>query len=145
MADDAADIVGIDVERSRDGAALNRILTVGKAHEPRQVALAGGDGACHGEVTDGGTVDVAERCRALIVIVCNRGGDGVSVAEEGAAEGFHLRAARHGAHLSGHVDVLGQLHVLAAEAHAIVDIAGERIPSIRAANKVGSSLSAFAL
>ena len=99
MADDAAGIVGVYVERSRDGAVLNEVhalaFAVGKTHKARHVALVGGDGARHGEVLDGGVLDVAEGGCAAVDVIGNSGGDGVTAAVEGAAEGFVLENA-HG-------------------------------------------------
>ena len=145
MADEAAGVVGADVERGRDGAALNEVGAVGKAHESRHVAPVGGYGACHGEVTDGGTVDVAEEGRAAIVGVGNRGRNSLVVAEEGAAKWLVVAVIDACTCHRRHADVLGQLHVLVDEAHASVDVTGKVVPVVRAADEIGVSLSARTL
>ena len=136
MTDDTAGIVGVYVECSRDGAALNEVLAlafaVGKAHEARHVALVGGDGARHGEVLDGGVLDVAEGGCAAVDVVGNRSGDGVAAAEEGSLERVGLARACHGRD----ADVCHQLHRLAAISHARLHICAESIPFILVADEV---------
>ena len=104
--------------------------------------LAGGDGACHFEVLDGGSVDVAEGCEALIAIIVKCDSDGVAAAEEGAAEGLVVAVAHAIAHRSSNADVAGQLHVLAAEVDAVADKQGEDVPVGGAADGVGGVLGA---
>ena len=65
-----------------------------------------GNGARHVQVLDGGSADEAEGGGALVVVVGNRGGDGLAVAVEGAAEGFVVTDTHH----RRHVDVGVQLH-----------------------------------
>ncbi len=52
--------------------------------------LARGDGACQGEVLDGSVSDIQEESCASVAVVGNRGGDGMSVAVECAAERMGL-------------------------------------------------------
>ena len=86
MADDAAGVVAADVDGGGDGAALNQVGAVGKAHEARGVVTGRGDGAADGQVLDGGVLDVVERGHALLVDASaggradDVGGNGVIVA-----------------------------------------------------------------
>ena len=137
MADDAAGIVAADVERGGDQAVLNRVGAGGEARDSRRVVLVGGDGACHFQVTDGGAVDAAEGGQALLAVDGKCGGDGVAVAEEGAAEGLVVAVARMIAHRSSNADVAGQLHVLAIVVVAAVDVVGKISPFVAVADGVG--------
>ena len=107
MADDAAGVVAADVKRGGDGTVLDEVGAVGEAHEARGVVACRGDGTCHGQVLDGGTVDVMERSHALLIDTgagrraTDVGRQRVAVAEEGAAEGFVAAQAHRG----GDVDV----------------------------------------
>ena len=98
------------------------------------VALVGGDGARHGEVLDGGVLDVAEGGCAAVDVVGNRSGDGVSAAEEGSLERVGLAAAHH----CRYADVAVQFHELVAVVGAIVDTLGESVPFCFAANDKGT-------
>ena len=108
------------------------------------MALVRADGTRHSEVLDGGAVDVAKEGGALIIIVANRGGDGVLVTVEGAAEGVLLRAARNDAHLMRDADVIGQFQELATVAVATTDIYTEGDPFVSIADQVGLFLRACA-
>ena len=123
VTDESACIVGAGVDGGLDGATLNEVGAVGKAYETGQVALAGGYGARHGEILDGGTADAVEGGRALIVAV-DGGSDGVIIAKEGAAEGM----AVVGTHHPHDIDVGHQLHVLAAVTVAVKHVFHQPIP-----------------
>ena len=144
MAYEATGVVAADVELGRDGAALNEVGAVGKAYDAGGVVLAGGDGACHGEVLDSGSVDVAEEGCALVAPVADVHRDGMATAEEGAAEGSDRGAARHVAALLRHADVGPQLHELAAVAVAVTHIFREDLPFVGRADGEGVCLRATA-
>ena len=135
MAQDAADVLVASDVGCRHAVLDAVARAFREAHEGSGVLLAGGDGARHRQVLDGGAVDVAEQSRALVV-VGNGGSDGVSVAVEGAAEGVDLRTARHGTALCRHADVVGQLYKLATESFAVADCIDEGVPVVSAADEV---------
>ena len=65
----------------------------------------------------------------------------MAVAVEGALERVGIACARH----RGDADVGTQLHEVAAECVAAVDVGGELVPVVGAADDEGSVLDAFAL
>ena len=99
--------------------------------------LAGGDGACHLEVLDGSSVDVAEGCEALIAVIVKCDSDGVAVAEEGAAEGLVVAVARMRSHWGCNVNIGGEFHVLAIVVVAVVDVVDKIDPFVAVADGVG--------
>ena len=125
---DTAGIVAPDVERGRDGATLNQVGAAGKTNEACRVLLIANDGSCHGEILDGGTIDVAEEGCALILHAVDGGRDGMALTEEGAAESFARRVSRHITARLIHADISRQLHVLTAVAVAEADTLGKYIP-----------------
>ena len=146
MADDAAGVVAADVERGGDGAVLNQVGAVGKAHKTTGVVTGRGDGASHFQVLDGGVLDIVERGHALLVDTGaggradDVGSDGVAATEERAAEGFVAAQAHH----VGDADVGSQHHVLAAVVvGAVADIIGESKPIVGTADDVRGTLRAF--
>ena len=143
MAQDAADLrAAADVGRGH--AVVDPVARAFReAHDGCRVQAAV-DGAGHGEVLDGGAVDVAEQRSALVVGVGNGGGDSVPVAEEGAAEGFLRRAARHGAAFLRDVDVVRQFHILAAVSSAFLNVIDEGVPLVGIIDEVGGALRAAA-
>ena len=100
------------------------------------MAAVGVDGAADGHVTDGGVLDVAERCHTSLtrVGVFDIGRQRVALAEEGAAEGLALV---HTHHIGNH-DVGRQLHVLAAVVLTVINGGSELEPVGRSADEIGS-------
>ena len=92
--------------------------------------LAGDNGARYSEVLDGGTVDVAEEGSALVAVVGDVGGDGMTTSVKRTTEGVLLRSARHRANLLGDVDIVGQHHKQAAVTGAAGDAGDEIVPFI---------------
>ena len=98
MTDDATGIVVVDVERGGDGAVLNQVGAVGKAHETCRVILVRGNSARHFHVLDSRVLDVAEWGKAAVAVISKCCRDGVAVAEERAAEGLAVCVAVSVAH-----------------------------------------------
>ena len=141
VTDDAASVVAADVERGGDGAVLNEVSAFGEAHETRGVVACRGDGSGHGQILDGGSIDIVERSHALLIRASTRrraadiGRDGVAVAEEDAAEGIAVALA----HRLRNRDVGGQFHVLAAiVVGAAVHFTGKQVPVSSAADGIGT-------
>ena len=124
MAQDAANVCAT-TDVSTHHAVLNNVTRAGgKAHESCGVLLAGGNGACHSEIPDGGTVDVAEECNTLLVVVGKRDVDSLVVAEEDAAERLVVAVAHAIARRGCDVNISHQLEVLAVVVVASVDLSG---------------------
>ena len=144
MAYEATGVVAADVELGRDGAALNEVGAVGKAYDAGGVVLAGCDGACHGEVLDSGSVDVAEEGCALVAPVADVHRDGMATAEESAAEGSGRCVSRHVAALLRHANVGSKLYELSAVVVAVTYIFREDLPFGCRADGIGIRLRAAA-
>ena len=147
VADDAAGVVVVLVQRGGDGAAFNQVGAEGEAHDARRVVTGRGDGAGHGQFLDGGILDVVEGCHALLVPSCARcraaevGRQRMSVAEEGAAEGVvAIQTCGRG---DGDVGI--QSEILVAETVAVVDAPYKFVPMLSAADDVGVVLRACCL
>ena len=115
------------------------------AHETGSLLRAGVDGAGDVQVLNRGVLDVAERGAVFLgEWLCGRAfgeGQRLAVAVEGALERVGIACARH----RRDADVVAQLHEVAAEGVAAVDVVGELVPVVRAADDEGSVLDAFAL
>ena len=135
MAYDTTSIVVADVERGGDGATLNQVAAMGKAHNTRCVIAGRSDSTRHGQVLDRGAFDVMERCHALLIgaSACRRAADAdsqcLSIAKESAAEGTGgVRTLLAQTYHRRNADAVVQLDVFAVEGDAIVDVCGECVP-----------------
>ena len=115
------------------------------AHETGSLLRAGIDGASDVQVLNHGVLDVAERGAVFLgEWLCGRAfgeGQRLAVAVEGALERVGIACAHH----RRHADVVAQLHEVAAEGVAAVDVGGELVPVVGAADDEGSALGAQAL
>ena len=101
------------------------------------MTLVGGDGARHGEVLDGGAADAVEGGRTLI-IAGNGSGNGMIVAQEGAAERLGIVVT----YLPRNINVGIQSYELATIAVAVHHVMCKHIPVGSTADAIGVSLSA---
>ena len=132
VTDDPSYPVSFIVNPGSDGATLNEVGAVGKAHEAGRVICCCCYFARDAQVLDGGVLDVVE-WRHTSLTATDVHIQLMPIADEGALEGVDLVHAHH----RRYCDILGHLYVLPFVGAAAVYVVPQFLPVFRAAEDIG--------